>query len=71
MGLPHSRTSRNELPARRRDSVLECGSPVPLSSISVTFRFLFFDLVPICFGSNAEVREGIRDRADDLDQTGM
>src|SRR5256885_14928963 len=30
IGLPHSKTLRKECSTRRRDSVLECGSPMPL-----------------------------------------
>jgi hypothetical protein len=30
IGLPHSKTSRKERLAIVRDSVLECGSPMPL-----------------------------------------
>src|SRR5262245_54246611 len=30
IGLPHSTTSRKEWRAIRRDSVVECGSPMPL-----------------------------------------
>jgi hypothetical protein len=55
MGLPHSKTLSRRRAGNSFREVLECGSPMPLSSISVTFRFRFFDLVPICFASNAEV----------------
>jgi hypothetical protein len=37
MGLPHSTTSREEWRAIGRDSVVECGSPMPLSSKTVSW----------------------------------
>ena len=33
-GQPHSKTSRKERHANRRDSVLECGCPLPLSLLA-------------------------------------
>jgi hypothetical protein len=38
IGLPHSTTSRKEWRAIRRDSVMECGSPMPLSRLYCSVR---------------------------------
>jgi hypothetical protein len=35
MGLPHSKTSQSEWDARKRASVMECGSPMPLFYVVV------------------------------------
>jgi hypothetical protein len=38
IGLPHSTTSRKERRAIARDSVVECGSPMPLSRLDCGIR---------------------------------
>jgi hypothetical protein len=38
IGLPHSTTSRKEWRAVLRDSVVECGSPMPLSRVFCVIR---------------------------------
>ena len=46
-GQPHSKTSRKEWRAVRRDSVLECGCPLPLSLLLCTLTAPFIGLMPL------------------------
>jgi hypothetical protein len=50
IGLPHSKTSRKELRIIRRASVLECGSPMPLSLLLSAQATSFLGPMPLHLG---------------------